>query len=43
VAELAITSFFATAAIQPMRRRALYTAGATALGLALIVLKIVTH
>ena len=43
VAELAVTSYFATSAIRPVWRRTLYTAGATGLGLALIALKIVTH
>ncbi len=43
VAELAITTWVASAAIRPTNRRALYALGATALGLVLILLKIVTH
>jgi hypothetical protein len=43
VGELAVTSYLSTARIVPAWRRLLYAAGATALGLLLIVLKIVTH
>ena len=43
VAELAVTSWYAAGAIQPWSRRITYAAGATMLGLLLILLKIATH
>ncbi|HEV2642604.1 MAG TPA: hypothetical protein VGT98_07855 [Candidatus Elarobacter sp.] len=43
VGELAVTSYLSTAAVGSRLRRLSYAAGATAMGLALIVLKIVTH